>query len=299
VSSHTLEAHDAHDAHAHATHAHQFDNADQQREASTLGMWAFLATEVLFFGGLFGMYAVFRFYYPKMWHLASHELDVWLGLTNTLILLTSSLTMALAVHNAQKGNRGKVTLFLGLTVLCAFGFVGVKSVEYYQKYHHHLIPGSHFQIPQELWDEYNKDIHVSDVNPIQLPPPTSSQPQPQEARGEQAASIEDAGHGETTNSDMGRGRAPLSPTAVMPAGADDVRKLQLFMALYFAMTGLHAFHVVVGIIIILTIMALNFRGWFGESYYTPVEVTGLYWHFVDIVWVFLFPLLYLVDRSQR
>ncbi|HEX7136908.1 MAG TPA: cytochrome c oxidase subunit 3 family protein [Vicinamibacterales bacterium] len=210
---------------APAALAHHFDNLDQQREATTLGMWVFLVTEVLFFGGLFMVYTVYRSWYPDAFAAASHELDVVLGTVNTAVLITSSLTMALAVHAAQLNQRKLLTMFLVLTILLGATFLGIKSVEYYHKFVEHHIPGPGFQFEKEY-----------------------------------------------------------------------ARHAQLFFSLYFVMTGLHALHMIIGIGIMLWMLAWARRGIITAEYYSPIEISGLYWHFVDIVWIFLFPLLYLLGR---
>jgi cytochrome c oxidase subunit 3 len=205
--------------------AHHFDSLDQQRDATTLGMWVFLVTEVLFFGGLFMVYTVYRSWYPDAFAAASHELDIVLGTVNTAVLITSSLTMALAVHSAQLNQRRLLTTFLLLTILLGATFLGIKSVEYYHKFVEHLVPGPAFQFEKEY-----------------------------------------------------------------------VRHAQLFFSLYFLMTGLHALHMIIGIGIMLWMLAWARRGIITAEYYSPIEISGLYWHFVDIVWIFLFPLLYLLGR---
>ena len=207
----------------HPALAQQFDSLGQQKEAATLGMWVFLVTEVLFFGGMFATYAIYRAWYPAAFAAASHELDVTLGTINTVVLITSSLTMALAVHGAQLGQRKVVLLFLMATMLLGAAFLGFKSVEYYHKVVEHHVPGPGFQFERE-----------------------------------------------------------------------HLQHAQLFFSLYFLMTGLHALHMVIGIGLLGVISYLAWRGRFGAEYYNPVEVTGLYWHFVDIIWIFLFPLLYLI-----
>ncbi|MFN7951165.1 MAG: cytochrome c oxidase subunit 3 family protein [bacterium] len=205
--------------------AHQFANARQQREAATLGMWFFLVQEVLFFGGLFVTYAVYRFRFPEAWAEASRELNVLLGGINTAVLIMSSLTMAMAVHGAQTSNRrGQVLALLGTIVLGSM-FLVIKGFEYHHKWVEHLIPGPHFQF-----------------------------------------------HG------------PEAPHA------------RIFFAIYFAMTGMHAFHMVIGIGLLFWLLKNAMKGAYDAEYNTPVENVGLYWHFVDIVWIFLFPLLYLVHR---
>jgi cytochrome c oxidase subunit 3 len=198
---------------------------EQQRDASSLGMWVFLVTEILFFGGLFLAYTVYRSQYARAFAEASRHLDITLGTFNTVVLIVSSLTMALAVFSAATGRRRALLVFLIATMVLGGVFLGVKAVEYGHKFHDHLVPGAHFRFP--------------------------------------------------------------GPYA---------RQAEIFYSLYFAMTGLHAAHMIIGIGI-LTVLVLQARkGRYGPDYYTPVEVSGLYWHFVDIVWIFLFPLLYLIGR---
>ena len=205
--------------------AHQFDDVGQQRRAVTLGMWAFLVNEVMFFGGLFGTYTIYRMLYPHAFHDGSHHLDVTLGTINTGVLIASSLTMALAVWSAEHGKRRALVGFLLGTLALGMVFVGIKIVEYHGKWVDHLVPGPHF-----TW------------------------------------------HG------------------------PDGQHVQLFYSLYFAMTGFHALHMLVGFGLLSWLIIDAQRGRFGPSYWAPVEMVGLYWHFVDIVWIFLFPLLYLIGR---
>jgi len=209
----------------HPPRAHQFDTLEQQVDASTLGMWVFLATEVLFFGGLFVTYCVYRAFYPAAFAASSRELDIVLGAVNTMVLITSSLTMALAVHAAQTGARRALMVFLALTMILGAVFLGIKTVEYYRKFVEHHVPGPSFQFEPEY-----------------------------------------------------------------------ARHAQIFFSLYFMMTGVHALHMIVGIGIMLVMYALAWRGTITATYYSPIEISGLYWHFVDIIWIFLFPLLYLIGR---
>jgi cytochrome c oxidase subunit 3 len=206
---------------------HHFDDLNQQREAATLGMWLFLATEVLFFGGLFAAYMLYRIWYPETFGAASRTLDIRFGSVNTVVLITSSLTMALAVHAAATGERRKVMQWLVITMLLGAVFLAVKGVEYYQKFEEHHVPGMGFHF---------------------------------------------------------EGTAP--------------ERANLFFSLYFAMTGLHALHMIIGLGVLSVMLAMAWRGKFSVRWHTPIEISGLYWHFVDIIWIFLFPLLYLVDRHQ-
>ena len=215
----------------------QFDDVEQQSEASLLGMWLFLATEVMFFGGLLTAYAVYRTTAPKEIALASKELNVALGCLNTVVLLTSSLTMALAVRASQLRARRELVRWLVLTLVLGSAFLGIKAIEWTADYNEHLIPGLNFQVPE-------KDRSLVEQEGL------------------------------------------------------DARKMELFFVLYFFMTGLHAIHLIIGIALVGVMAWLSWRGWFSGGGATQIEVTGLYWHFIDIVWVFLYPLLYLIDVHQ-
>jgi cytochrome c oxidase subunit 3 len=212
----------------------QFDDLDQQQVASNLGMWMFLATEVMFFGGLIAAYVVYRALSPHEFALASRHLKLWLGCVNTVVLLGSSLAMALAVRSAQLRRRREVVWFLLLTMGLGLWFLGIKAIEYYQEYRESLIPGLNFRLPE---------------------------------------------HG-----------APTTDPADLSA-----RRFEMFFVLYFFMTWLHAFHLIIGIVLVGVIAYLVWRRWFSGGGEAQVEVAGLYWHFVDVVWVFLYPLLYLID----
>jgi cytochrome c oxidase subunit 3 len=209
------------------TVAHHFDDADQQFEAASLGMWLFLATEILFFGGLFAGYAQYRYWYPEAFTAGSAHLDVFLGTLNTAVLLTSSLAMALAVRGAQTDDQKSLMRMLLATIALGTVFLVIKAFEYSAKFQHHLVPGSHF-------------------------------------------SLEEVPEGATSG------------------------QVEIFFSFYFAMTGVHALHMVIGICILSFLVWRAKQGDFGQENFTAVEMTGLYWHLVDIVWVFLFPLLYLI-----
>ncbi len=206
--------------------AHHFESFAQQQEASYLGMWLFLVQEIMFFGGLFTAYIVYRTAHPEAFALGSHELDITLGAVNTAVLIGSSLTMALAVWAAQHGKRKAIVLFIVLTMVLGGVFLGIKTVEYSHKWHEHHVPGPHFE-----WD------------------------------------------------------GPEAP------------HVHMFFNLYFAMTGLHALHMVVGMAILAVVAVWAWRGAFTPENHNLIEGMGLYWHFVDIVWIFLFPLLYLLGRN--
>ena len=224
----------------------------QQKEAAVLGMWAFLLTEILFFGGLFMAYMLYRTWYHDAFVAASTSITLSWGLINTVVLIGSSLTMALAVRSAQLSQRMATVNWLVLTMILGTAFLGIKVIEYADKFEHHHVPG-----PNYLWEAAGHDA----------------------AAGEAAAA--DASHGDSTGSDTSNYQLHT----------------QIFFSLYFTMTGLHALHMIIGLGILAVIAWMAWKGRFSSEYHTPVEMTGLYWHFVDIVWIFLFPLLYLIDRS--
>ena len=212
--------------HAHSPFLrHHFEDMAQQFDSSTLGMWVFLLTEIMFFGGMFGAYTVYRSMYPDAFASTSKHMIPLLGATNTAVLICSSLTMALAVRWAHIGSRALVRVMIILTMIFGLAFIGVKFTEYYLHYKDHLVPWLNFQYPEH------------------------------------------------------------------PALAHNAEILFCF---YFFMTGFHALHMFIGLGLLTYLLIKNEQILFGPDYYSPVEIVGLYWHFVDIVWIFLFPLLYLI-----
>jgi cytochrome c oxidase subunit 3 len=246
--------------HGHAAHhpalQHQFQTLSQQKEAATLGMWAFLLTEILFFGGLFMAYMLYRTWYHAAFVAASSSITISWGLINTVALIASSLTMALAVRAAQLSQRKATVVWLILTIVLGMVFLGIKVIEYADKFEHHHVPG-----PNYVWAEAHEPVAGA-------------------ASAEGAAAAASEQHAAATASD-----------------ANLQMHTQIFFSLYFTMTGLHALHMIVGVGLMSVITWMAWKGRFSSEYYTPVEMSGLYWHFVDIVWIFLFPLLYLIDRS--
>lgn len=208
--------------------AFQFEDLDQQRESATLGMWIFLATEILFFGALFTAYFIFRGIYPKAFSEASGAMLIKFGTANTFILICSSLTMALSVHAAQLGKRKLLTVLLVVTALLGCAFLINKGFEYHQEWVEHHVPGPGFYFPE----------------------------------------------------------------------SSDPRHAQIFFSLYFIMTGIHTVHLIIGAGVVLGIAFFAWKGHYPPEYHTPIENVGLYWHFVDIVWVFLYPMLYLVAHRH-
>jgi cytochrome c oxidase subunit 3 len=214
---------------------HHFADPQQQRDSASLGMWIFLATEVMFFGGLFCAYLIYRLKYFGDFAAASKSIDALLGGTNTAVLICSSLTVVLAIWAAQTARRTLLLIMLVLTMIFGVTFLGIKGIEYKQKFDEHHVPGVSFSFEHES-----------------IP-----------------------GH---------------------PDQFADPRHAEIFFALYFIMTGLHALHMIVGLGIFAWLLWMSWKSRFTPEYYTPLEIGGLYWHFVDIVWIYLFPLLYLIDR---
>lgn len=239
--------------------AHHFEDLGQQRSSATLGMWAFLGTEVMFFGGLIGSSLIYRFTSPDIWAAASKQLNVTIATINTIVLLTSSLSMAFAVHAGATGDRRKQVRFLLITAGLGLLFMAFKAVEYKQDWDENLIPGPNFS---------TEHIHLPDESD---PGALGSE------HGSEAATT----------------RHTSSILTITPAEFVR-RRAQMFFVFYFFMTGLHLLHMVVGLGLVTWVLALARRGRFTASYHTPLEMVGLYWHFIDIVWVFLYPLLYLV-----
>ena len=229
-----------HEGHHHPSMQHQFDSLEQQKESSTLGMWMFLVTEIMFFGGLFVSYVVYRTRFHGVFALASSALNWRLGALNTAVLIASSLTMAMAIWAAQMNRRKLIVVFLIITILLGSTFLVVKYFEYAEKFEHHLVPGPGFQLMGKTYSGFAPDPeHYSQL-----------------------------------------------------VGKTD--QAQVFFSLYFVMTGLHALHMIIGIGVLTWLLFPSRKGKFDSSYYNPLECTGLYWHFVDLVWIFLFPLLYLL-----
>jgi cytochrome c oxidase subunit 3 len=207
---------------------HHFDDSAQQLESSTLGMWVFLVTELMFFGGMFASYTVYRNLYPEAFASASHSMNLLIGAINTGVLIFSSFTMVLAVRSAQLGQKKALIAFLILTLILGCVFLSLKATEYHEKWVEHHIPGPGFQY----------------------------------------------------------------------ADARYFHQAQILFFLYFAMTGMHAIHMIVGAGLLIALIVMAARNRFSAAWYTPVEIIGLYWHFVDIIWIFLFPLLYLIGHTK-
>jgi cytochrome c oxidase subunit 3 len=215
---------DRHGHHDDPTLQHHFSTKEQQLDASKIGMWLFLTTEILMFGGLFVGFGLMQAKFPDAFLQAHHHLDRSLGALNTVVLLISSFTMVMAVWAAQNSKKKQLITFLILTIVCAGIFLGVKYVEYSHKFHEGLLPGRFYH-------------HHGDTVPGQF----------------------------------------------------------MFFSFYFMMTGLHGFHILAGMVVLSFLLVKAIKGKYNANYYTPVDLVGLYWHLVDLIWIYLFPLLYLIQ----
>lgn len=297
------------DTHAHDYHPpglqHQFEDMKQQEESNTIGMWMFLAQEIMFFGGLFTAYLIFRSKYPIAFAAGSNHLDALLGGINTLVLIVSSLTMALTVYYAQKGNRNMQIIMIILTMIFGAGFLGVKAIEYTDKYNHGLVP----------FANWNKKIkgdtdHAAADGKKEVKHFFASESGNKAAASESAEHPNPKGEFHWTYWDQTMPLVeyaqkkniltPAEQVGYFTNGEFDQAKftgrVRIFYWIYFAMTGLHALHMIVGLGIMAWLLIMAWRNTYSAEYYSPVEISGLYWHFVDIVWIFLFPLLYLLGR---
>ena len=286
-------------------HAHFFHSADQEASSAKLGIWLFLVTEVLLFSGLFVGYTVIKTLHPEMWKVASAQLDWVLGSINTIVLITSSWTVALAVRAAQtnhKGeNNGKIGLLLIITIICALGFLGIKYMEYSHKFHDGLLWGTKYFNHPDAIDALKKGIKgtfglevtaLSDASFLET----------LKAQLSNTSFLETLkAHAIETKTDFAQvfDHAQhlihhYASTVTYKDTLMTVEQGHLFFGIYFLLTGLHGIHVVIGMSLLIWIYVGSVKGRYYKDYYTPVEVGGLYWHLVDLIWIYLFPLLYLV-----
>ncbi len=292
------------DEHGHAHHkyqAHHWDTMRQQFEAGKLGMWLFLATEVLLFGGLFCAYFVYRANYPELFSFGHHALDKAYGGVNTVVLLFSSLTMALAVRASQTGNRDQLLKMLAITFLCGCGFMGIKFVEYKAKIDHGYLLGEAFNYEKIIDHESHAHADEPTSNAekdleVFLGPDIPAFVPPEKSEFVDAASgpsglVPEALTVQSHGGDHADGHH--DKPGYLPAEGRP-RNIHIYFSIYFMMTGLHGIHVLIGMAVIAWLFVVSLDGRFGPDYFTPVEVGGLYWHLVDLIWIFLFPLLYLV-----
>jgi len=331
-----------HDGHGHEEHMlvghdgqlhpsnlrHYFVSSEQQFESSKLGMWLFLSTEILLFGGMFVAYGIFRVLYPEVYEAASLQLDTVLGALNTLVLLLSSLTMAWAIRGAQMDNRRVLIGNLVATIALASVFLVVKYFEYTHKFHEGIFPGINFQL-EDGTERVSDFTGATELKPVfEVTPHEAEHTEGGESAAEHmedAASlaggassvalgdpvaVEEAGPGVALDeavageSERAEAAAPgeLAREAAEEGGEREInketifkeRRAGLFFSIYFVMTGIHALHIVIGIVAIGFLTFFSVKGRYSSVWYTPVENVGLYWHIVDIIWIFVFPLMYLI-----
>jgi cytochrome c oxidase subunit 3 len=237
----------AHPEHEHPPYQrHHFETMGQQVDATSFAMWLFLLTEIMFFGGLFTAYLIYRNWYYPAFVVGSHQLAILWGTLNTAVLITSSLTMAMGVWCAETRRKGGLVLCLTLTFLLGLGFLGIKTIEYGEKIEKHHVPGFHYSVQSFVNPASDKEVFEKYHD--------------------------------------------------KPLQGDMARHTEVYFSLYFAMTGMHALHMIIGIAILAFMIVRAQAGAYTTGHITFVENFGLYWHFVDIVWIFLFPLLYLISR---
>lgn len=247
MSDSTVVVHGAHTEHEHPPYQrHHFESMEQQVDATSFAMWLFLLTEIMFFGGLFTAYLIYRNWYYPAFVAASHQLSIVWGTLNTGVLITSSFTMAMAVWSAEVRRKSALVMYLVLTFILGIAFLGVKSIEYTEKYEKHHIPGFHYSTQSFTNPQSDKEVY--------------------EAYRDK------------------------------PLAMDMAQHTELYFFLYFVMTGMHAVHMIIGIGILVFMIFRARADAYTTGHVTFVENFGLYWHFVDIIWIFLFPLLYLISR---
>mgnify|MGYP005994754635 CR=1 FL=1 len=267
--------------------AHHFEDEDHQFDSGKLGIWAFLVTEVLFFSGLFCAYAIYRAMHPEVFTYAAQSLDTSVGAINTGVLIFSSLTAAWAVRNAQLGQKKMLCANLAITILCAFGFMGIKYQEYSHKFHLGLFPGDSYAPVEGAFGD-----HVTKAEQVGF----SVVHEDDQAEGtmEGGASAE-AVEVEPAEGDDGHAKGHAAAWDDPNLDAETKSQLKVFFGIYYCMTGLHGIHVVIGILLLMWLLSRAMRGHFTPTYYGPIDYAALYWHLVDLIWIYLFPLLYLIN----
>ena len=293
-------AHDEHDhGHDHPSYvAHHFDSAQQQFDAGKLGIWLFLLTEVLFFSGLFCAYTVYRSMRPEVFVYAHYFLDTRLGALNTCVLLISSLTAAWAVRNAQLAETKKLVTNITITILCACTFMCVKYVEYSHKFHDGLLPGPHFHPTEQVWElQTFKSKHPEAAEYAERL--TKQAEEAEKNKGAEASAAKPA-EGPKFELPTREEIEPLLHAGVLGERAENPkvpsrpRNAHVFFSIYFFMTGLHGIHVLGGIGVFIWLLLRARKGEFHSQYFGPIDYAALYWHLVDLIWIYLFPLLYLI-----
>jgi cytochrome c oxidase subunit 3 len=273
--------------------AHHFENADQQYQSAKLGMWIFLSTEILFFGGLFVAYTVYRANHPEVFVFGHHFLDKNLGALNTVILICSSLTAAWAVRAAQLKQIGVLKLMITLTMLFAFAFLGVKGIEYNSKWKHGLLWAGQYDPHIEDHGGASRDAETEAAAEMSEAKPDSTKPAEEDSEAQstdaERSTIEPAAEGPAGLAAPDSGKAEEKAIVAEPANA------QIYFSIYFLMTGLHGIHVIGGIGAFAWLLMCARRGDFESGHFTRVDMVALYWHLVDLIWIYLFLLLYLID----
>ena len=309
MATHAADIHDDHHYHPPGLQ-HQFEDMGQQQESASIGMWMFLVQEIMFFGGLFTVYLVFRSKYPMAFAAGSNHLDALWGFINTLVLIVSSLTMALAVRYAQLGKRNLQVIFIFVTMIFGTVFLGVKAIEYTKKYKEGIVPVSGLNLR-------TAKTASTYPNARELSTRTGDTKDPQESLNTGVGDANTHGTGEhsyynptgdfvwtdtslVVQAQQGNYLTDAEKIGYFSNGelnANRFRdKVSIFFWIYFVMTGLHALHMIIGLGLMAWLLWKAWLGTYTADYYSPVEMSGLYWHFVDIVWIFLFPLLYLLGR---
>jgi len=295
--------HGAHDpVHAANPHlAHHFDSPLQQFEAGKLGIWLFLLTEVLFFAGLFVAYTIYRAMRPEVFVYAHYFLDTRLGALNTCVLLLSSLTAAWAVRNAQLSEHKKLLTNIVITIACACTFMVVKYFEYSHKAHDGLLWGPNFNPTEQVWETHSfREKHPEAAEYAEHLVKAAESNKPDSAPGGAAVAGHEVSAQKHVEKPTEEQLEPLIQAGVLGPKAEfrDLpsrpRNAHVFFSVYFFMTGLHGIHVLVGIGIWVWLFTKARRGVFGPNYFGPIDYAALYWHLVDLIWIYLFPLLYLI-----
>jgi cytochrome c oxidase subunit III len=302
MSLHALEnvgvSGDGHEDHAHQTVSLQYENIEQQNESYIVGMWSFLVTEVMFFGALFLLYSLYRVLYFNAYLEAHQFLDVRWGTINTMVLLLSSWSMVLAVYNGQKGKRGRVLAWLTVVQLCAAGFMGIKSIEYAKKFHEGLFPNARFDYAKALTMHHEEAKKSGEVHEAASPRHEMAWKALEAAEAEKKSGTAEVSFKKPVAIAALAG-TPVAgqvqealPSAAWGKFETEQNKARIFFSIYFTMTGLHGVHVIVGMLLMGALMYFYGVKHHCVEDYIPLELIGLYWHFVDIVWIFLFPLMY-------
>lgn len=275
--------------------AHHFDTPQQQFDAGKLGIWLFLLTEVLFFSGLFCAYTIYRSMRPEVFVYAHYFLDTKLGALNTCVLLISSLTAAWSVRNAQLGETKKLVTNIVITILCASTFMVVKYFEYSHKAHAGLLPGRNFKPIEEVWEvaSFKSKHPEAAAYAARLKAQASSKP-PAESAAAPAVQPHQMERPTRAQLEPLLQAGVLGPKAETPTVPSKPRNAHVFFSIYFFMTGLHGFHVLAGIGVFIWLLIRAKKGVFGAMYFGPIDYAALYWHLVDLIWIYLFPLLYLI-----